>query len=216
MSIEVLGAGLGRTGTLSLKFALEKLGFHKCYHMMEVALNPHHSPFWHQAWLGEQVDWADVYEGYRATVDWPSSSFWHELHVRYPQAKVILTQRDPEAWYRSVKQTIWKSSQGAVAKARASADPQALARAKMIHAVIWDGFFDGRMDDKAYVIGCFNRHNQAVRDTVPSEQLLVLEPGEGWAPLCRFLACPIPDEAYPKVNSTEDFQRLWGSLRPNK
>ena len=111
MSIKVIGAGFGRTGTLSLKFALEKLGFDKCYHMMEVQMNPHHVQIWRDLAKGIAPDWHELFAGYQASVDWPSANFWREQMQAFPDAKVLLTRRDSEGWYKSVMNTIWPSSQ---------------------------------------------------------------------------------------------------------
>ncbi len=209
MTIEVIGAGFGRTGTLSLKFALETLGLNKCYHMMEVMRNDSHPAQWRKAARGEAVDWDALYAGYQATVDWPSTSFWRELRQVYPEAKVILTLRDSQQWYTSVMNTIWKLSSNALAEGQKRQDDQAIERAMMGDEVIWQGIFGGRMDDRDHVIERYERHNQEVIDTVPAEQLLVYRPGDGWEPLCRFLQKPIPHSDYPKVNSTEEFSSIW-------
>ena len=209
MSIQVIGAGFGRTGTLSLKFALETLGFDKCYHMMEVVINEGHVAEWRKAARLENVDWHALYGGYQATVDWPSASFWRELRLVYPDAKVILTLRDSQQWYTSVMNTIWKFSSTSLAEGQRRGDEEMIERAMMGNEVIWSGVFAGRMDDRDHVIECFERHNQEVIDTVPAEQLLVYRPGDGWGPLCEFLHRPVPDSDYPRVNTTEDFLGIW-------
>ncbi len=209
MTIQVIGAGFGRTGTLSLKFALETLGFDKCYHMMEVMLNDGHVGEWRRAAQQEDVDWHALYENYQATVDWPSASFWQKLRLVYPEAKVILTLRDSQQWYTSVMNTIWKLSSKSLEEGKRRGDDEMVERAKMGHEVIWDGVFGGQMDDRDHVIGCFERHNQEVIDRVPADQLLVCRPGDGWEPLCEFLQKPVPDSDYPRVNSTEDFLGVW-------
>ncbi len=208
LSIKVIGAGFGRTGTLSLKFALEKLGFAKCYHMMEVHLNPSHTQIWRDAASGKLPDWVSLFDGYQASVDWPSCNFWREQLQAFPAAKVILTRRDPNKWYDSVMNTIWLATQ-----ANAKRDDAGAANgAAMAYEVIWDPVFERRMDDKDWVIAQYEAHNQAVIDGVPSDQLLVYEPGEGWQPLCQFLDVSVPDEEYPRVNSTEDFQAQWQKI----
>jgi len=204
MTLKVVGAGFGRTGTLSLKNALEQLGFSKCYHMMEVRMNPSHLELWRALGRGEQVDLEALFEGYQASVDWPSCNFWREQLEAFPEAKVILSLRDPERWYESVMNTIYPSS----AAARASDDPGAQTFAAMAFELVWDGLFDGRMDDKAHVIRVFEAHNRDVIDSVPPERLLVFEASQGWEPLCEFLEVPVPDQDYPKVNTTEDFQAM--------
>lgn len=213
MTIEVIGAGFGRTGTLSLKIALEALGLDKCYHMMEVMRNESHAAEWRKAARGEAVNWEALYTGYRATVDWPSASFWRELRAVYPEAKVILTLRDSQQWYTSVMNTIWKFSSQAAGESRTQLDEAGMERSMMGDEIIWQGVFGGRMQDRDHVIECYEEHNQEVIDTVPADKLLVYRPGDGWEPLCGFLQKTVPDTDYPKVNSTEDFSALW---RKNK
>jgi hypothetical protein len=208
VAIKVIGAGFGRTGTLSLKMALEKLGFDKCYHMMEVQLNPEHVQVWRDLAKGIQPDWHKLFEGYQASVDWPSCNFWREQMQAFPEAKVLLSHRDPDKWYASVMNTIWLASQ---ANAKRD-DPAAKAGSGLAYEVIWDAIFDRRMDDKAHVIERYLAHNQQVIDEVPPEQLLVYEPGDGWAPICEFLDVPVPEEDYPRVNTTEEFKERWASI----
>ncbi|MEJ2088369.1 MAG: sulfotransferase [Gammaproteobacteria bacterium] len=200
MSIEVIGAGFGRNGTLSLKYALEKLGFEKCYHMLELNQEKDEDLAWMALARGEPVDFDKLFEGYRASVDWPSCNFWREQMAWYPDAKVILSERDPDRWYASIMNTIYPFS----VEARKMDDPLMQRRSKMVFELVWDGVFDGRMEDKDHVIGVYLAHNQAVKDEVPPEKLLVFESSQGWAPLCEFLDRPLPDEPYPKVNTTED------------
>jgi hypothetical protein len=212
MGLKVIGAGFGRTGTLSLKFALEKLGFDKCYHMMEMPLVPEHIPLWRAAAAGQSVDWESLFEGYQAAVDWPSCNFWRQQLQVFPEAKVILTRRDPEQWYSSVMHTLWLSSeQGRMDLADAEmtelVEHEGRDRIKMVYEVIWDGVFGLRMEDKKHVMQCFERHNQSVINSVPAEQLLVIEPGDGWSPLCEFLEVEVPDAEYPRINSKGDFQK---------
>jgi hypothetical protein len=202
MTIKVIGAGFGRTGTLSLKLALEQLGFDKCYHMMEVFEHPEHVELWRKAGRGEPVDWDALYRGYQATVDWPSCNFY-ETHLRhYPDAKVILSERDPEKWHESVMNTIYPSSRAA----RESQDPAIQPWVDMGYELIWDGLFGGRIEDKDHAIAVYLAHNRRVREVVPAGRLLVFEAAQGWEPLCAFLDRPVPARPYPRVNSTEEFQ----------
>lgn len=204
MTIKVIGAGFGRTGTLSLKYALEKLGYDKCYHMLEVRNNPGHTQAWVDTAAGKMPDWHELFAGYQASVDWPSCNFWREQMTAFPEAKVILTRRDPEDWYRSVMNTIYPSS----VAGRKVGTPEAKLSSRLAFEVIWDRVFDGRMEDKEHVIACYEAHNQEVIDQVPVNKLLVYQPGDGWAPLCAFLGQPVPDEDYPRVNSTDDFKAM--------
>ena len=201
MTIKVVGAGFGRTGTMSLKTALEQLGFTKCYHMLEVSLNEGHVELWRALGRGERVDLEALFEGYQASVDWPSCNFWREQLEVFPDAKVILSRRDPERWYESVMNTIYPSTLAGLK----SEDPEIKVRVQMAFELIWEAIFDGRMEDKDHVISVFEAHNQDVIDSVPADRLLVFEAREGWAPLCEFLEVPVPDTPYPKTNTTEDF-----------
>jgi hypothetical protein len=214
MGLQVVGAGFGRTGTLSLKGALEQLGFGPCYHMMEVQHHVEHVAEWRAVEQGANVDWDQLFEGYQATVDWPSCNYWEQQLAHYPQAKVILSQRDAAGWHKSVMNTIypvtvenWARTQAA-AKISGELDVQAEARYRMAMELIWDGVFHGKVEDANYACQVFEAHNRRVKALVPAAQLLVYEPGDGWEPLCEFLNCPVPDAPYPKVNSTADFQRF--------
>ena len=179
MPLDVIGAGFGRTGTLSLKFALEKLGFSKCYHMTEVFGHPEHVPMWAAAHRGGPADWEKLYDGYRATVDWPSCNLW-ETHAKlYPNARVILTVRDPEGWYKSVMNTIYRSSSAM----RRSADPNLRRMGEWANDIVWKHVFDGRVEDRAHAIAVYNTHVARVKATIPKSRLLVFEASEGWEPL---------------------------------
>lgn len=206
MSLKVIGAGFGRTGTLSLKMALEQLGFGPCYHMVEVFKHPTHIPLWRKAHAGDATDWPALFEGYQATVDWPSCNLWAEQLAAFPEAKIILSRRDPAAWYRSIMSTIYPSS----AAAAASDDPGQRAFGAFAMEVIWDRVFQGRLDDEAHVCATFEAHNAAVIAAAPKDRLLVFEASEGWGPLCDFLGVPVPETPYPRSNSTEDFQKHRG------
>ena len=206
MSLKVIGAGFGRTGTLSLKGALEQLGFGPCYHMLEVGRNPDHVVDWRRAAAGKSVDWPKLFENYQATVDWPSCNYWEAQLAAFPDATVILSERNPEAWYASVMNTIYPSSAKAREQAQRGSDPVALERMAMVYEVIWDGVFDGRMDDKAHVIDCYLAHNARVKRILPSAKLLTFNPADGWPPLCDFLGCPQPHDPFPSVNTTAEFK----------
>jgi hypothetical protein len=205
MALEVVGAGFGRTGTLSLKFALEKLGFERCYHMMELMSHPEHAAQWLAASRDETVDWDALFEGYRAAVDWPASAHWKTLAARHPDSKVVLSTREPGSWYESVRNTIHRFS----AAGLDSDDPGERARAEWAHEIIWRKIFDGRLDDREHCIAIFRAHEEEVKATIPAERLLVFEARDGWGPLCEFLGCTRPEEDYPRVNTTAEFLSRW-------
>lgn len=204
--VQIIGAGMGRTSTMSLKQALETLGFKPCHHMLEIRNVPHTADGWQRAALGQTVDFAALLEGYEASCDWPSAAFWRELLQRFPDAKVILTERPDEKWWQSISNTIFKSLRLPPAE---DATPERLAQRAMARAVIIDKTFGGEVDDREHVLSIYCAHNAAVKAEVPPEQLLVFDGAKGWEPLCRFLAVPVPDEPYPNTNTTEDFQGRW-------
>jgi hypothetical protein len=192
-TLEVIGAGFGRTGTSSMREALVRLGLGPSDHMVENFEHPERFPLWAEALRrkigGESIDWRPLLDGFRATMDWPGAYFWRELIAAHPKAKVILTMRDPERWYDSIRATIFEDWT----------------------AVNWDivatGTFGGRLTDRAHCQAVFARHNQAVRETIPSDRLLVFEVKQGWEPLCAFLGVPVPeDDPFPHVNDTTQFQ----------
>jgi hypothetical protein len=215
--MKVIGAGFGRTGTTSLKAALERLGFDPCYHMTEVFAHPEHADFWVAAWRGEPVDWDGVLGDYEATVDWPACTFYQELMRRHPDAKVLLSVRDPERWYESTRSTIYELTrllEGSTISRVIFGVVGLLVfggftgrRSSLANDLIWQGTFDGRFEDKAYAIEVFERHNEEVKRRVPQERLFVYEVKEGWGPLCEFLGVPVPDEPFPRLNDTAQMQR---------
>lgn len=201
MTLSVIGAGFGRTGTLSLQGALQMLGLGRCYHMLEVIQNPEHSEIWHKAAEDGAADWDLLFEGYGATVDWPACYFWRQLSSHYPEAKVILTTRDPERWYDSVKNTIYQS----MSREPSRSETETLKRRLMARDIILQRTFNGRFEDRAHAIDVFNNHVADVQRAIAPERLLTFQVADGWAPLCHFLDLPIPDEPFPNVNSTADF-----------
>ncbi len=211
MALRVIGAGFGRTGTASLKGALEELGFSKCYHMQEVFRNPGHAPIWQAAAEGKAVDWGALFADYEATVDWPGCTFYKELTERYPDAKVLLNVRDPEAWYKSASDTIYRVSRPGFPKSLVPVFVPPLRRfVRMTKTLIWQNTFDNRFEDKAYALKVFNDHIAEVKAVVPAEKLLVYEVKEGWEPLCAFLEVPVPDKPFPRLNDSAAFNRQVG------
>ena len=204
MTLKVIGAGFGRTGTLSLKSALDELGLGPCYHMVETRAHPEHDTMWLALAKGEASDWRPMLKGYASTVDWPTTYFWKQLAAANPDAKIILTLRDPEAWYRSAAATIFARMLEFEAL---RADPDALSMKRAAGTWRWSIPSSWRRPSAArstrtHAIQVFNAHNEDVRRSVPRERLLVYESGEGWEPLCDFLGLPVPATPYPKVNTT--------------
>ena len=204
MALAVIGAGLLRTGTLSLKRALERLGKGPCYHMVDVFQNPEHVPLWQRALArvqaGETVDWDALLDGYVSTAHWPACAFYGELAARYPAAKVLLSVRDPERWYDSVRETSYRVSRQQVRHAQPWRE--------LHEQMIWQGRFDGRFEDRAHAIERFEAHNRRVREHVPAARLLEYRVEEGWEPLCAFLGVPVPDEPFPHLNDRAAFAEI--------
>jgi hypothetical protein len=201
MPLEIIGPGFGRTGTNSLRLALEQLGFGPCHHMYEVATRPEQVPLWQAAAAGRAMDWRAAFAGYRSQVDWPGARYWRELVAAFPAAKVILTVRPAEDWYRSFAATIVPEVLGPPA----SDQPVAIARRAMQRETIARQVFGDRMQDRAQATAVFEAHNAEVRRDIPAERLLVLHVAEGWAPLCGFLGVPVPRTPFPKTNSVREF-----------
>ena len=210
MSLQIVGAGFGRTGTLSLKLALERLGFGPCYHMAEVFKNPSHMTLWRKAWAGEDV-WAQLFEGYGSGVDWPVAAFWKPLADYYPDAKVLLSLRDADSWYKSASDTIFHGMQEGLA----SDDPERLEGLAMAKEIIVDGTFDGDLTDREACIARYERNVAEVRATIPRNRLIECRAQDGWGPLCRALDVEEPDVPYPRVNTTEEFFERWRSRTPD-
>lgn len=207
MSMRVIGAGVGRTGTHALKLAINQLGLGPCHHMEEVLFNlPAQLPLWSAA-LNGHPDWQAIYSDYNSAVDWPTAGFFRELHEVYPDAKFVLTHRNPESWAESFGETIYKFLAG-----RDQAPPEMKELIAMSARVIAKtGFPDGLNRDD--LIKAFVAHNEAVKSAIPADQLLVFEVKDGWEPLCDFLGKPVPSDPFPRTNSKEEFwERLSGKL----
>lgn len=206
MTLKVIGPGLGRTGTNSLKLALEQLGFGPCHHMYEVRDNPERLADWQAAARGEAMDWPVVFRGYNAQVDWPGARYWRELTTQYPEAKVVLTVRDPDDWFDSVHRTI-----APMLNARGTLGSDFInALSEMAYQTIEVPVFANRLDDRAYAIGVFNAHIAQVQAEIPKERLLTFDVRQGWTPLCDFLGVAAPDNPFPKTNSSKQFgEEAW-------
>ena len=197
--MHVIGAGVGRTGTYSLKLAINRLDLGPCHHMEEVLHDlPGQVPLWSAALHG-QADWQAIYAGYRSAVDWPTAGFFRQLAQAFPSARFVLTHRDPERWADSFEATIYKLLAG---RDRAPAAMQAWM--DMAEGVVaMTGFPAGL--DRAGLIAAFVAHKEAVEAAIPADRLLVYEVKEGWAPLCAFLGLPVPDEPFPRTNDRAEF-----------
>jgi hypothetical protein len=202
MSLQLIGAGVGRTGTMSLKLALNRLGLGPCHHMDAVLQGmPVHVPLWSAALKG-QPDWEAIYEGFNSAVDWPTAGFFRELVVAYPEVKFVLTHRSPESWVDSFEATIYK-----VTAEKNQAPPEQQDWLEMAGGVIAHTGFPLGLD-RDDLMKAFIAHNEAVRNEIPANRLLVYQVTEGWEPLCDFLGLPAPSEPFPRSNAREEFWDL--------
>ena len=201
MPLEIIGPGFGRTGTHALKLALERLGFGPAHHMFEVRDKPEQLPNWEAAARGERVDWDDVFRGYRSQVDFPGARYWRELVQRYPKAKVILTVRDPDAWFDSVEATInpFLAARGKHSSSHVN------AIAEMGYQTVAVQVFDERLTDRDHATRVFRRHIAEVQSEIAPDRLLTFDVRNGWGPLCEFLGADAPDDPFPKTNSSKVF-----------
>lgn len=205
MTLEVIGAGFGRTGTDSMREALNLLGVGPCHHMMEVMAHDEQKRLWRAFVKGEPIGWDRLLAGYAACVDWPTAHYWRELSQAYPQAKVVLTYRRAESWWESFEKTL-------VPVMQSSTEPDSLGV-----ALVRDRVFGGRPQDRDHAIAVYEANVEAVKSEIPPERLLVHCAGDGWEPLCAFLGRPVPASPYPSRNSADDFRgaaQKAGILRP--
>ena len=206
MTLKVIGAGVGRTGTYSLRAALNRLGFGPCFHMEDVASNmPVQLPLWQAALRGEP-DWAAIYDGFNSAVDWPTARFYRELNAAYPDAKFILGHRSPQSWAASFSQTIYKLL------AESGKAPEHMREwLDMVTELTGQNGIPAGLDT-AGLEQAFTAHMEAVKVTIPASRLLVYEVKDGWEPLCAFLEVPVPDEPFPRTNNRTEFWELVESL----
>ncbi|MBM7785558.1 sulfotransferase family protein [Tenggerimyces flavus] len=212
--MRVIGVGFGRTGTSSIKLALEQLGFAPCHHMSEATRDPEHMAPWIHFANGDPVDWSEVFGDYEATVDWPGAAVWRELIDAFPDAKVLLTVRDPDKWFASGSSTIFRNLRHSTSVWESLARlvvqlnfPRFRPFGIAMRRLITDRQFGGDLVTRDNVVRVFEAHNAAVQVYVPADKLLVYEVSQGWEPLCAFLGVPVPDAPFPRVNDAESMQR---------
>lgn len=205
MSLKVIGSGFGRTGTMSTKLALEHLGFGPCHHMTEVMGNPDQPAHWAAFARGENVDWAEVFAGYGAQVDFPGAVVWHELSIAFPEAKVLHTERPEEDWWASYSKTIGKFFR---LRRELPLPPPLVPIFETMDRIVAEGTLGGH--EKASAIAAYRQNNEKVRDIIPADRLLVFSPTDGWAPLCRFLDVTVPNAPFPRTHAREEFWAHFG------
>ena len=204
MVLSVIGAGFGRTGTESMKLALEALGKGPCHHMKEVLVDSEQIALWRSAAQGDLPEWEEAFAGYNSAVDWPTAYFWRELSEYYPDAKVLLTVRSADSWYESMTNTILKTL-------KASTDPASIGL-----KLIGEGVFGGRLDDRAHAIAVYEKNIADVQAAFTQKRLLTYHLGEGWEPLCQFLGEPVPNIPFPRSNPREQFGSMMSELNKTR
>ena len=204
MSLTVIGAGYPRTGTASLKAALEELGVGRCYHMSELFDKPAHWAFWADAADGKPVDWDFVFEGYGAATDAPACLFYKKIADHFPEAKVILSERDPDRWFDSTQATILSS----FIEEKFAALPPPLKT--MLHKIGWHPAAP-ETHDREHMTARMTAHNEEVKRVIAPDRLLVFDLAEGWEPLCAFLGLPVPTTPFPHINSRQEFKKMLSS-----
>ncbi|HVY89260.1 MAG TPA: sulfotransferase [Hyphomonadaceae bacterium] len=206
MTLKVIGPGFGRTGTMSLKQALEQLGFGPCHHMEEVFGNPAQVPYWQTVAAKGHADWAKVFAGFESQVDWPGAHVWRELASAYPDAKVVLSVRPEEAWWKSFSATIGKFMSEYEAM---PLPPHVRAMCEAANEMICRQTFNNAWTDREVAVAAYRKRIADVRAVIPAGRLLVFDVAEGWAPLCRFLGVPTPDSPFPHANTTAQFWEIF-------
>lgn len=212
MPLQVIGAGFGRTGTNSLKIALEKLGYQPCHHMKEVVPSKQQLNYFAQLASGRKLDWDIVFADFQASVDWPSAKYHAELAEQFPDAKIVLSTRDVDKWYTSTRETIFAVSQAIPAWLRLLS-PRVRTLHRMVNETVWNGVFNGRFLDEKYAKQVYLDHIEAVKAHYPAERLLLHSASDGWLPLCEFLNRDLPQEPYPQVNEAQEIKRVVKILR---
>jgi len=207
MTLKIIGSGFGRTGTMSLKAALEQLGYGPCHHMEEVLKHPEQVPYWQAVADGRPVDWEAVFAGYVSQVDWPGAHVWRALAAAFPKAKVLHSVRPELSWWNSFSGTIGKVM---TTYKRMDMPPHGLAMMDAAAQMIGQQTFGGRFDDRETALSAYRRRTEEVRAAIPRDRLLVFDVAEGWEPLCRFLDAPVPKTPFPKLNSHTEFWQLVG------
>jgi len=220
MSIKIIGAGLPRTGTNTLKQSLEQLGHKHVYHMKELLVHPEKLHYWKTLDETGDTDWDAMYEGYDGTVDFPGYPWYKEHMKKYPNAKVIMTVRDFESWYKSVDSTVFRAGpQTPLEKIKMIGKLLSSARARnVVKCIKWfkKVFFSeqmqGRFGDKEFAKKFWEDHIADVKAFVPEDNLLVYDVRDGWGPLCKFLGVEEPSEPLPHLNKKENFKKMLPKL----
>ncbi|MEW1685875.1 sulfotransferase family protein [Streptomyces sp. NPDC093594] len=205
--LELVNAGLGRTGTTSLKAALDRLGLGPSFHMFDIVGDTERLQQWEGIVCdGAEPDWHAVFAGYRAAVDGPCALHYAALKDAFPHARTILTVRDADSWYRSTHDTLYQFALRSAAAPPPPGSPQARLF-RITSTMVWDGLFGGRFGDKDHAIDVYHRHNEEVVRTLGADNVLVYDVRQGWEPLCAHLGVDVPAEPFPHTNDTASMRQ---------
>ena len=205
MGLDVIGVGYGRTGTETLRDALEILGFGPCHHMHVMRDHPETYDPWRTFDNPETADWPKLYAGFRSAVDFPTVAYWRELAEYYPDAKIVMTTRDAEQWYDSATASVLKL----LAEKDQIKDPHHKEILAFSDKFVGNLYFEGRGPDRDYMINRFHQHENDVRQEIAADRLLVYRVSDGWDPLCAFLGTGIPAQPFPFANTKGQYREAW-------
>jgi Sulfotransferase domain len=214
--MQLIGVGFGRSGTMSLKAALEQIGAGPCFHMIDLIEGENRErdlPYWIRIADGEEVDWQEVFEPWGSTVDWPGCTPWRAIVDAFPDAPCLLNHRDFDPWYKSCENTILAVKKAAMAGQipedtnRPQPSPELWG---VIEKLVWQGDFQGRFEDKDWVRDMYYERIETIKREIPSDRLTVWDVGDGWAPLARMLDVDVPDEPFPHLHDTNEFRTEFG------
>jgi hypothetical protein len=207
MALSIIGPGFGRTGTNSLKLALEHLGFGPCHHMYEVVSNPPQVAHWEAVAAGQPIDLDAAFEGYVSQIDWPGAHVWRELAAAYPAAKILLSVRPEELWWSSYSSTIGKLM---TVFPQMPLPPHITAMMTAARQFVGQDTFGGKWSDREVALAAYRKRTRDVTEAIPPERLLVYDVAEGWGPLCAFLGVPVPGTPFPHTNRKGEFWEKLG------
>ena len=214
--MKMIGVGFGRTGTMSLKAALEELGAGPCFHMIDLIMGENKErdlEYWIQIADGEPVDWDEVFEPWEATVDWPAASKWREMVDAFPDVPVLLNVREFDGFYKSCENTILAVKEAAMAgelTEDANREQPAPELWQAIEKLIWQGDFQGRFKDKEWVRQMYYERIETIKSEVPADRLVYWELGDGWDKLADALGVDVPDTPFPHLHDTNEFRTEFG------
>jgi len=212
--MKVIGVGFGRSGTMSIKHALEELGAGPCFHMIDLIRNPEMVEPWHDAAVKGEKDWDAMLDGYQATIDWPGCSFWEELIELYPDAKVLLNYRDFDGFYKSCKNTIYairEAGQKGELSPDANRPPPSPMLMQVIGELIWKKDFQGKFEDEQWMRQMYEDRIETIKERVPAERLTTFELGvDGWQTIADMLGVEAPEGEFPHLHDTDEFRAEFG------